>query len=443
MAVLALPAGAPRSLSRASRSALIGGLALLLVTGLAGVGYLAVRGRTAYFPLYAETVALGEGGVVVQASADEVVPGTRVLAGTPDTARLVAEERAWLAAGSVPAAAGLDPEMVTAALLDLRVLSRTYGVPVAGWSPAWRYVWPRDAALAAAALARTGHDADADRIVAFLGAVQPDGGVFAARYRADTRDEPDARGMQLDGTGWALWALDQVARVLPPSEQAPFVRRHRELLDRSTAAAGSAIATRNGLPPVSPDYWERREWRRTLSTAALLTAGLQSAARLYGVLGDEARQGEASDTATRLRAVVLARFGPTGFPRYLGGRAASADLGVGFLLPPFADQADPTVVAAWRDARSAMARPAGGLAPGGSWRRDGVSWTNVTATYALVAAALGDREQALAGLSWLNWHRTPAGSYPEKVLADGRPAMVAPLAWTAAAVLLTAEELSD
>jgi GH15 family glucan-1,4-alpha-glucosidase len=30
----------------------------------------------------------------------------------------------------------------------------------------------------------------------------------------------------------------------------------------------------------------------------------------------------------------------------------------------------------------------------------------------------------------------------EKVLADGRPASVAPLAWTAAAVVLTAQELS-
>ena len=34
-----------------------------------------------------------------------------------------------------------------------------------------------------------------------------------------------------------------------------------------------------------------------------------------------------------------------------------------------------------------------------------------------------------------------AGSLPEKVLADGRPASVAPLAWSAAAVVLSADTL--
>ena len=48
----------------------------------------------------------------------------------------------------------------------------------------------------------------------------------------------------------------------------------------------------------------------------------------------------------------------------------------------------------------------------------------------------------MAWLDWLDRHRTPAGSFPEKVLADGRPASVAPLAWTAAAVLLTADTLA-
>ena len=46
---------------------------------------------------------------MVEAAAADVVPGTRVLAGTPDTERLVAEQRAWLAAGTVPEVAGLRP----------------------------------------------------------------------------------------------------------------------------------------------------------------------------------------------------------------------------------------------------------------------------------------------------------------------------------------------
>ena len=45
----------------------------------------------------------------------------------------------------------------------------------------------------------------------------------------------------------------------------------------------------------------------------------------------------------------------------------------------------------------------------------------------------------MAGLA--DAHRTSAGALPEKVLADGSPAAVAPLAWTAATVLLTLDRL--
>jgi glucoamylase len=90
-----------------------------------------------------------------------------------------------------------------------------------------------------------------------------------------------------------------------------------------------------------------------------------------------------------------------------------------------------------------MARPAGGLAPGGSWRRDGVSWTNATASRAMTAAFIDHRDEALTRLRWLDQHRTAAGSLPEKVLPNGQPAAVSPLAWTAAAVVITADELSS
>jgi GH15 family glucan-1,4-alpha-glucosidase len=90
-----------------------------------------------------------------------------------------------------------------------------------------------------------------------------------------------------------------------------------------------------------------------------------------------------------------------------------------------------------------MARPAGGLAPGGSWRDDGVSWTTATSSYALAAAGIGDRAEAVRRLHWLDQHRTSGGSLPEKVTAAGEPAAVAPLAWAAAVVILTADELDN
>jgi GH15 family glucan-1,4-alpha-glucosidase len=55
----------------------------------------------------------------------------------------------------------------------------------------------------------------------------------------------------------------------------------------------------------------------------------------------------------------------------------------------------------------------------------------------------GRPQVATRWLDWLDAHRTRWGSLPEKVLADGAPAGPAPLAWTAALVVLTAAELDS
>ena len=88
-----------------------------------------------------------------------------------------------------------------------------------------------------------------------------------------------------------------------------------------------------------------------------------------------------------------------------------------------------------------MGRPAGGVAPGESWKNDGISWTPETALFAAAWAATGHRSRAESLLGWLGDHRTDAGSFPEKVLHDGRPAAVAPVSWTAALVVIARHEL--
>jgi GH15 family glucan-1,4-alpha-glucosidase len=394
-------------------------------------------------PLDAVAVAVGPGGQVINVAAvNELVPGSRVLAGTPEAPELASEQADWLASGTVPQVSGLGSDMVAAALLDLHVLSRTYGVPVAGWSNPWRYVWPRDSAVVAAAFARTGHHADAERILNFLQQVQPESGLFQARYLPDGSGVPDDRGVELDGVGWALWATEQVAAELAEAQRPTFVQRHRLLLDRSTEAALNSIDNASSLPAPSADYWEVKEKRLTLATAAMVCAGLQSSAELYRVIGDDHQARAAAAGVTRLRAAINNNFGRDGYPRHLGGRSDSADLGIDFLLPPMTSIVDQTVVSAWDQAPLLMARPGGGLAPGGSWRRDGISWTNVTASRAMTAAFIGHHDEAVARLRWLDQHRTAAGSLPEKVLPNGQPASVSPLAWTAAAVVITADQLS-
>ncbi|MBE8146279.1 hypothetical protein IOD13_06080 [Brevibacterium casei] len=86
-------------------------------------------------------------------------------------------------------------------------------------------------------------------------------------------------------------------------------------------------------------------------------------------------------------------------------------------------------------------RPAGGIRPGTGWILDDASWTPSTSLLALGYARLGERARAEAVLDWLAGHRTASGSSPEKVDGEGTPVSVAPLAWTAANVVLALDAL--
>jgi hypothetical protein len=400
-------------------------VAVLLAVLATAVGGTVRSGRVARIPLYSEAVALdGAGGrtLVPPSIVPPWVGGTRAVAAAPARA-----QAAWLAAGEVPGAGGPYADLGRTALLDLHTLT-VGGAPVAGWSPQWRYVWPRDASFVAAAYARTGHLADAREVLAYLQRVQAADGSFQARYLLDGSGPPDDRGLQEDGPGWALWALAEVTRLDPTAatDLAP-------LRDRSAAR----LAERAGLPPASSDYWERPERTLTLGIAAPTLAGLDAAAYLYDVARDPGRAATMRAAADRTARAVEAAFGPR-YPRIPGGRAV--DAAVTFLLPPFQRRTVPGAAEAARAAVPRLLRPAGGLAPGEGWRRDGVSWTPETALFALVNASAGDTAGARRWLDWLATHRTSQGAIPEKVLADGSPAAVAPLAWSAALVVLTLTE---
>jgi glucoamylase len=408
-------------------------------------------GDPAVIRLYSDGLAVtadGSGPVAVPAGTTaRYLPGSRVLdpgpgADAATSARALgaaAASRAWLAEGSIPGAGGPYEDMARGALLDLRALLLDDGAAVAAWSPRWRYVWPRDSSFVAVALARTGHVDDAVEILEFLQRVQHRDGSFEARYLPDGSGPPDARGVQTDGTGWVLWAAQSVLAELPDdAARTRTARRLRPLLDRSTDHVLALTGGRSALPPPSSDYWELRERKLTLGTAAPLLAGLTAAGSVYATLGEPVRSRAADERADALRDAVVAGFGPD-FARYAGGR--HADAATAFLLPPFQPRPLPGALEAWQRSAPAMSRPAGGLAPGAGWKDDGVSWTPQTSLYALTAATTGDAPQADVWLTWIDAHRTSSGAIPEKVLADGSPAAVAPLAWSAACVLLALDAL--
>jgi len=432
-------------------------------------------------PASVDAVALTEGVDPADGEANRLaqVAGAPIDAGAlldADAAHdAAAASRAWLRTGTVPGAGGPYADLGEDALLDLRALVLDNGASLAAPSPKWRYVWPRDASFTAAALARAGHVDDAVDVLGFLADVQEDDGSFHARYLPDGSGVPDDRGLQSDGTGWALWAASVVVAETPEPDRAEVVAALRPLVDASTDHALSLVAGPGALPPASSDYWEVEPTALTLGTAAPLLAGLEAAAGFYaaaeatrlpgatvygagagrtpgtvgGVAQDAAagaglRAALAAGAAGRLRSAVEEAFGDQGYPRHVTGGARDAS--TAFALPPFQPEPLDGSRVAWRASVTGMLRPAGGLAPGAGWREDGISWTPQTALYALTAASSPDPDDRADALEWLRWldeHRTASGAIPEKVLADGSPAAVAPLAWSSALVVLALAELDE
>lgn len=435
-----------RASSHTSRRTLVlGGVGALALGSTVG-GTMLWRSRHADVPLLSETVAVestGSAVAVAPGDAATVLPGTRVLRRAPGAAALAVDEQRWLDSGSAwTHSAGTTGDLARGALLDLRALTLPSGLPVAGWAPAWRYVWPRDCAHVAAALAATGHVDEALPSLRFLARVQAANGSFEARYLPDGSGPPDHRAGQLDGVGWALWATARVMDALPPDRAAALLRELRPMIDRATDLALSSTRDGHALPPASPDYWEVAETAVTLGTVAPLAAGLHCAATLYERLGEVDRQRQSADAAAASTELLMERFGAQGFPRHLG--ADDPDAAIAFVGPPYGPDVPATTAAVARalpGSEIRMRRPAGGVAPGASWKDDGTSWTPETALLALAYAGSGRPADARRMLGWLAEHRTAAGSLPEKVLHDGRPAAVAPLGWTASLVLLTLARL--
>lgn len=386
----------------------------------------------------------------VQPDSPPLIAGTRTLSTAHCAETLTAITQAFLEKASRPAPTPALASLDRSALLDVFTLTWALPSPIAALSSNWRYTWPRDTAHVIVALAERGFDDWALGLLEYLARVQRPDGTFEARYRPGTARAPDARSPQFDGIGWFLWAAATLARLgvlasdASPASSSPTLKR---ALTRSARTAVDATTTASGLPKPSPDYWEVPERRLTLATAAMTLSALESAAHLskLGLLEGEA--GVGTDTLKRsareTERALVETFGPGAFQRY--ARDGGFDAGLLMLLPPYQTQEfaarNPTIAGHIDEAFEAMQRPAGGVAPGARWKRDGISWTPQTAMFAQAYACLGERERALEILEWLAAHRTSAGAISEKILVDGSPAAVAPLSWPAALALSTLEAL--
>lgn len=427
-------------------------LAELVAAVLAATVVLVVVHMRTEPPLYSEGIAVGTDGraVTIQPrTRGHFVPGTSYFVATTravhgryaePTASGIQESRAWLERSGRVLAYGGYADLVERALLDLRLSTASNGAMMASPQGPWRYVWPRDAAFAVAALSVTGHGAEAERILSFLLRVCPDRGVWQARYLVDGSGRvPDDRPVQLDSSGWVPWATWVWFTTSPNRAHAEaLLARLWPIVERSANAAAGPSGD-PALPAPSSDYWEMREKKVTLGTVGPLVVGLRAAAALARAVGYDGEANRWSDSAHRLAGVVAQTFGAHGYPRTVPN--GGADAAVTFLAPPFTPPSA-QLSRAVSDTASLLALPNGGVRPGTAWRDDRSAWTPEVSLFALAAAGVGDRRAAEARLDWLGRHRTAAGTIAEKVGPHGEPLSVAPLAWTDALVVLTVAKLA-
>ena len=297
-------------------------------------------------------------------------------------------------------------------LLVLRASVAPNGAAVAGARPGWAYVWPRDAAAAAIALAESGYRTEARRIARFLARLD-----FDAAARFDTTGAPVlGRAAQGDAAGWAAAAAHAAGIPARPQRY-----RWRDRADYQEGDPGDYVG--NSLASISSGV-------PSVPTGQIKHTG--SAANVW------------RDFA-----------GSAGLVRIAGEPDSGWDSAVAWGARPFAQ---PSLFPAIRRTLHRAADSSGrfGIVPSQRWHGGEDPWTAPTAWVALGLAALSrdaaadgraavairDRRAAQRLTADLRRAATPLGLLPERVDAEtGAPASTTPLAWSHAFAILALREL--
>ena len=440
--------------SRPNRRQILTGA--LTGAGLLGAGF-ATSSNTDLFagtartdPIRSVTVAFTS--AISRASIDietgkQLAPNSRVLSGIVDPGPQDRQQDfldrcdPWLS--QLPAQ---RRSLATSALLDLWVLTDSLPATVASWAQPWRYIWPRDAAFAAVALARIGMIDLAWSHLLHLQSLQSADGSFASRFTPDRGEAPDDRASQFDALGLLLWAVSEVHEVASASAQvgqgSVDLDTMASMLQRSSRRLLRLTAQGTALPPVSSDYWEVSESQVTLGTAGPTLLGLQALKKL-SIHNDglwthiDGGAAAIADSALAFEATFTRTFIANGLQRY--PTSGGLDSAVAYL--PAAGAGLDLGASTLDHVREKLSQPAGGIKPGHGWIFDQSSWTPSTSLMAVGFARIGAKSQADDILDWLERNRTQAGSFPEKVSADGGGVSVAPLSWTASNVIICLDEL--
>jgi hypothetical protein len=307
--------------------------------------------------------------------------------------------------------------MYKRSLLTIHALtSARTGAVAAGARDGWAYIWPRDAATAALALAASGHGAEARDVAKFLTGLD-----LGAAARFDEAGAPvPGRAAQGDASGWVRAAAEATGLEPPPA-----------------------------LP------WRDRADYQESSPGTFLGNALAAA------------DGSASEDRR-----IADEFGTgLGLVRIAGDPGSGIDSAAGWAVRPF------RIRPLYRDAENTLRRLAAagtryGITPGEGWNGGDDPWSAPTAWSAWALAGLsadarktglGDprtnlpavrkgggppdrsrrlRHRSLELLANLRRAATPAGDLPERVgVHTGIPTSTTPLLWSSALAVLALREL--
>jgi hypothetical protein len=355
------------------------------------------------------------------------------------------EARAWLSR-SRPLGSGSPAwarAMYRRSLLTIHALtSRTTGAVAAGARDGWAYVWPRDAATAALALASSGHRAEARQVARFLTGLDLNA---AARF-TETGAPVPGRAAQGDAAGWVTVAAEATGLPTPTGS---YAWRGRADYQESSPGTylGNAVANARAQSVPNPPH--------------------------HHVDGPKT-QGEVEFSAHQHRAAAeVSRIGREfgaegGLVRVAGDPGSGLDSAAGWAVRPFRlsglyPDAERTLLALLREGTRY------GITPGEGWEGGEDPWMAPTAWSAWALAGLAAdraseeraartnlpaardgearsprylRRAALRLLADLRRAATPAGALPERVDArTGVPTSTTPLLWSSAFAVLALREL--
>lgn len=308
----------------------------------------------------------------------------------------------------------------------------------------YTYCWPRDAAWMAIALDRAGYRYLCRNTYRFFERIIDKKGFFRHKYTpaGDLGSTWHPLPMiQIDETALPLYALYR--HWLEDRNIMTISSLYDSFIRPAASFLTEFIDPATGLPRPSFDLWEERKGVYTYSCACVY-GGLDSAASIATLIGDDENAARWSAAARSLREAMIERLYDPGLGRFLrgiGDETVDASLfAVWYMDVLPADH--PAVTGTMHAIEARLLRPEGGIARYENDMYQGYmnSWPLCTLWLAQWYIRTGNIDRGYELLNWTMVNSAQGGLMPEQVGKWSEPISVLPLAWSHSTYMLAVIE---